>query len=639
MPDFGFDDWIDAQLRNVPVPPELLANLSKIGSASPKSATFERNSPERDGLEQNSLEGYGAEQDIRDARVNAILRDVPVPRNLESQLLRIAHFRRPAPPKWQIGLAASVVIAVGVAVFGYVALPDRMPSSGEIAQQVVGVAPEREVAQNLPATPPAESIVSRSSPPDPQDVVDDRAVEAAPAEKTSSQLVGSRQSRPAEPISLPAKESLARVATSVRQAVEAKLRVQAALGAGGHLDRLPDLDVLEVPEFRGIIPPRVRGYDLLFQLKHGEHPFVAPAAHAELATSRVPLTFRTASYDLALRKVREGHLPAADEIRVEDFLAAVDYALPPAPAGGLALQVAGSPSPLKDGGLHLLQFTVQAAVPKPVPHSSKRLILVVDQSISMRKAARWEAIQHALAKIAQQLNEADRVTLIAFAERPTVLATNASREQFQALLSSAALGSPSGLANFSLAIESAREAAGIVKNSKPATVVFLTAGRKDFDEPARAHATQALRALTDAKVAWEIIRVAPGGQDPALAELAEAARGKISDAMSGAEIYDAMSEKLTGRPSLVALAASLKITFDPQIVTGYRLIGHEAVTLTGGSPAPLEVDFHAGQTATGLYELWIKPTGRDVVATAELTWHDPKNNQLRRVARTSDADR
>ena len=614
MPDFGFDDWIDAQLRNVPLPADLLSKLSKVGPGSSEA-------PIRDGTAR--------EQKVRDGRIDAILRHVPVPRSLEPGLLRIARFRRSPPLTWQIGLAASLMIAVGVAILGYFGLPSRGPSPRSVVHRSSRVAPERSAAMSAST---AASVIVPTSPSPGTDVAQDGVVQDDIVQRVQQRHETS-MSPTIDPIPLPKWEDLARVTSSVRQAVEDRMRVQAALGAGGHLDRLPDLDVLEIPENRGITPPRVRGYDLLFQLKHSEHPFASPAAHPDLAASRVPLTFRTAGFDLALRNVHEGRLSTADEIRIEDFLAAVDFVLPPPPAGGLALHVAGSPSPLKSGGLHLLQFTVQAAVPKTTPHPSKRLICVVDQSISMRKAARWEAVRNALAKIVQQMSESDRVTLIGFAERPTVLASNATRGHLQALVTSDVLGSPSGLANFSLAIESAREAAGVAKSSMPTTVMFLTAGRKHLDEAALAHATLALGELADANVAWEIFRIAPGGKDPTLAELAEVARGKVSDVTSGAEIYDAMLENLTGRPSTVAVGASLKITFDRQIVTGYRLLGHESATLTGGSPAPLEVDFHCGQTATGLYELWIKPTGHDVVATAELTWHDPMNGQLRRVAR------
>ncbi len=618
MPDFGFDDWIDAQLRNVPVPADLLSKLSKVGPGSP---------------EEPNRETTPRDQKIRDGRLDAILRHVPVPRSLEPRLLRIAFHRRSPPLPWQIGLAAGLMIAVGVAVTGYFGLPSRGPSPRSVAQQPGRAAQERSAKHNAPPVSSTAPIVVPTSPSSAIEVAQDGVIHDGSAGSSPPQRE-SPQSRVAVPTPLPKWEDLARFTKSVQLAVEDKMRVQDALGAGGHLDRLPDLEVLEVPENRGITPPRVRGYDLLFQLKHGEHPFASPAAHPDLTTSRVPLTFRTASYDLALRNIQDGHLPAADEVRVEDFLAAFDYALPPAPTSGLALHVAGSPSPLKDGGLHLLQFTVQGAVPKTAPHSSKRLICVMDQSISMRKAARWEAVRHALAKIGQQMSETDRVTLIGFAEQPTVLANNATRGQFQALVTSDDLGSPSGLANFSLAIESAHEAAQVAKSSMPTTVLFLTAGRKHLDEAAMTHATQALGELADAGVAWEILRIAQGGTDPTLVELAEAAHGKVSDATSGAEIYDALLEKLTGRSSTVAVGASLKVSFDRQIVTGYRLLGHESATLTGGSTDPLEVDFHCGQTATGLYELWIKPTGHDVVATAELTWHDPKSGQLRRVAQT-----
>src|SRR5690606_1139174 len=100
---------------------------------------------------------------------------------------------------------------------------------------------------------------------------------------------------------------------------------QYALGSSGQIERLPDLEVLEPPVARGISAPRVRGYDLLFQLRQGEHPFVLPAANKALEVSQAPFTFRTASYDRAAASIAAGRLPAKDEVRVEDFLAAQQY--------------------------------------------------------------------------------------------------------------------------------------------------------------------------------------------------------------------------------------------------------------------------------------------------------------------------
>ncbi|MFM8890378.1 MAG: hypothetical protein ACKOTB_01935 [Planctomycetia bacterium] len=76
--------------------------------------------------------------------------------------------------------------------------------------------------------------------------------------------------------------------------------------------------------------PRVRGYDILFELAHGEQPFVDPAADPALAQDQPPIGMRTDSFDrLSERLAWEGR-PAARgprrtsaTLRVEDVLAAL----------------------------------------------------------------------------------------------------------------------------------------------------------------------------------------------------------------------------------------------------------------------------------------------------------------------------
>ena len=107
MPNFVPDDWIDAQLRDVVVPEELLARLA----GTPGEAT---------ASDHLAMLASGATSG--DPRLDVLLRDVPVPARLEGRLLRIARHGRPAPIWLRFGLAASVFIALGLGAAGYVGL-------------------------------------------------------------------------------------------------------------------------------------------------------------------------------------------------------------------------------------------------------------------------------------------------------------------------------------------------------------------------------------------------------------------------------------------------------------------------------------------------------------------------------------
>ncbi|HEX5446829.1 MAG TPA: hypothetical protein VFW87_23630, partial [Pirellulales bacterium] len=111
MPDFGFDDWMDAQLRHVPVPRDLHARLSA-------------NRPE---------------PHPSDDQIDAALRNVPLPPHLARHLRRIP-WQHPLASPWRIGaLAASVLVVIGAV--SYFTLGDHG-----------GGAPQAVVAAQSPAT-------------------------------------------------------------------------------------------------------------------------------------------------------------------------------------------------------------------------------------------------------------------------------------------------------------------------------------------------------------------------------------------------------------------------------------------------------------------------------------------------------
>ena len=87
----------------------------------------------------------------------------------------------------------------------------------------------------------------------------------------------------------------------------------------------------------------------------------------------------------------------------------------------------------------------------------------------------------------------------------------------------------------------------------------------------------------------------------------------------------------TGAPRVVARGATLTVTFNPQVVQAYRLVGHATTTLTGPVAAVTKVDLTAGAELAGLFELWLKPAGGDDVATVDLVWHDPAGGARRHM--------
>ncbi len=139
MPDSRFDDWIDQQLRNVPLPPNLLERLSQAG-------------PNRDAA---------------DAHVDAALCDVAVPDDLQDRLRSIARpgiahprtvIMRRRRPAWQrYATAASLFLAIGLGAAGIFGLVTGafVPGEPQLAKTTPQVSPSPASLAEPGNSPPA----------------------------------------------------------------------------------------------------------------------------------------------------------------------------------------------------------------------------------------------------------------------------------------------------------------------------------------------------------------------------------------------------------------------------------------------------------------------------------------------------
>lgn len=619
MPDFGFDDWMDAQLRGVPVPRDLHARLREVRPSADDPAA--------------PLDDAGAGQArSSDSRMDALLRNVEIPEGLHRRLRRIPR-RNLIPLSWRDvsrgtwAAAASLLIVTGAGAYLVVGRGDTSPGT-EVAAKVLSSSATLPTAKatsepSKAATGPQKSLARASR------VKDEKSSPTVSRRQKPITVALGAEREVAAGQSQAMLQNVAGVGNSIRKAFEARQRAQSALGSSGQIERLPDLEVLEPPIARGVAAPRVRGYDLLFQLRNNEHPFVLTAADKSLEVSQVPLTFRTASYDRAVARVAAGRLPTSDEVRVEDFLAAQQYALPTAPQSGLAVHTAACPAPQSEPGRFLLQLTVQSGRPPIVKRPPTRLIAVIDTSSAMQAGSRDKLVVRALAKLSKQMLPSDRLTLVGYSDAPRVLFEDATPDNLAALIASSGLEQTSGSPDLLAAVQAAAAAAAAVPNSDRRRVVLVTSGGT-LEGNRRDSAQEALAKLAASGTPWSVVELTSGSADAAWDELAQTARGTTSTAHAADDLFAACLAALNGQATQVAHGVSMRITFNPKTVTSYRMLGHEAATLTGDAGDPLVADLHADQTATCMYEVWLKPTTEGDLASVEVNWHHPTNGQPQR---------
>ncbi len=413
-------------------------------------------------------------------------------------------------------------------------------------------------------------------------------------------------------------------------------------------DELPELDVPPPDPRAGIEPPLLPQYNRQFLVVEGVHPVVFPAAHEQLRTSSVPLSASTASYDLTAQKVATHRLPASADVRVEDFLAAMDYQFTLPKPGQLGLRVSAGPSEFgrtmpaqlarELGSLDLqqpaglLQVGVQAGrVAKreqPVTH----LTIALDISNSMRWGGRLEMVQRALRHVIDQLEPRDRLSLLAFNEEVRLRIDSASAQHKQALLEDIDRLTADGGTNVAGGLQQAISLAmnGSLDKGTTRRLVLITDGRTSLDSDARTKLAELLSWASDEGLQFDVFEINEDSRaDPILAELAAAA-GRGTRKVPDADLLRSnLLEALTGGSTLVAGDVQLSVTFNADAVFAYRLLGHEASGGGGLLVRAVESELESGEAATALYEVWLRPGTEETVGWANLKWTHAATGQSR----------
>jgi hypothetical protein len=382
--------------------------------------------------------------------------------------------------------------------------------------------------------------------------------------------------------------------------------------------------------------PRVRGYDLPFEMTTGEQPFVDPGANTVLAVDRPPLSLSVDGFEALTAAERGPHT----RIRSEDVLAAI----PPVPGLPVPGAVAGNASPrltihevrslrtVAGMATVLVEVTASAGSLRHAGNADRaveplNVTLVLDQSAA-GNAAVWRRVCRAVGDLAAQLGPADRVSVVLAGPRPRVAVQAADRDRLAALASDLEWQGASGVSDLDAGLLLARPADRVVV---VAHAVSLQAGGPT---------------VRDALSAWHIALASVGGDslaceptggtrfivlDPATPSASESAWqeptfGRTSpDAIS---IRRALIRQVTRHDTLVASQCELEVRFDPRRVARYRLVGHRqsAVESLADGP-PRGTDLHAGETVRVVYEVIPRSAERlGGLVSAVLSWRTAKGD-------------
>lgn len=513
---------------------------------------------------------------------------------------RMPAVSRPTAPPWWRGIVRDA-IAVGLSLGLITAL---FLAGVRLAEPTRTALPRRHTPQARASARDAGPSVAET----PRGRVPDSALGHAEAGRPSVE-------RPAAPGTDAAPVPTPRRPRSVRAA---PLPAVGAMqrGSGGNRHGLLT-GVQVIPEGNGSdgstrrLVPAERGFDLAFEMAHGEQPFIDPSVVPTLAVDRPPLVVATESFDRVwpLPQGRE-RLAGLESLRTEHLLAALSSAPDDGRLDvGPRLELRAVKSLRPGRATYLVELTVSAPPPARGPGPQPADVAVVlDHSTGPDALPLWIAACRGLAAAAAAMGPADRLTVIVAEPRPRVVAIRAATAEIAVLAAELEAEPPFGTADLDAAVGLA-EGTAAREGMSPRLVVV-------------AQADQAERCLGR-------------GRAMLLAWRATAARGESAEGaptfvlVSGVAEGDSAAEGVTpgwtlSDPVVVRrrVAASLhggwpvavrdawlEVRFDPREVAAFRLVGHrqtvpESLAASGAAGAAgLPIDLYPGETARVVYEV------------------------------------
>ncbi len=619
MAEKNADKNLDWRLIDVQLPDHLLARLRDIAALSDEELDFRLcDVPVPRGLVD------GIRRGILDEQLDEQIRSVSISHRVIPRARTIPNRRRRSPVL-ELVVAASLMMALNIGALAALSgmLSMLRPLSAEpVALVVVDQGPLTLVSPTESAIeiPPMANLDGPSSP-------------------------GRREMDPIETMPVlaiadgvtpgPAGQLAAEIPT-VWDPWDNWLLTRWGVTGFARTERVLDSDLISMapPTSAGLAASLSRSVDREFLFRDGSHPPVLTSVDASAAAISPPLTTDTSSFELACRLVSEGRVPAPEQIRAEDFLAAIDYQFAPANRGTVAIRTAAGPSVFNPASAGLLQVGVRAGPHRDRLPGGTHLTVALEASVFMARGGRFERARQGLLRLLSSLGADDRLSLVVFSDEAVVSVEEAGpedRSQVSRFLEQLSCSGGANLgAGLQLAISSAIETEAA--NCPRRRLALITSSQPLLDSGTAAGISRMFDEAARNDFEFDVFELEPDSESTAdWVRLASRAPCTVHAAVSSDQLRWGLVQSVTGLPSLVATEVDLRIQFNPQAVAAYRLIGHEATAVGGLLPGAVVSDLHVEQEAAVLLEVWLYPNDEDDVATVHLSWTDPATGRVQKA--------
>ncbi|GGR76953.1 hypothetical protein GCM10010252_14450 [Streptomyces aureoverticillatus] len=370
---------------------------------------------------------------------------------------------------------------------------------------------------------------------------------------------------------------------------------------------------------------------------------VAPEPGPADLRSTFALDVDTASYGFARRTLDQGRLPDPSTVRPEEFVNSFRQDYPKPDGDGFSVTVDGARTGAD--GWSLMRVGLAT---RPDDERGERppaaLTFVIDVSGSMAEPGRLDLVRKSLGVMTDQLRDDDSVALVTFSDRAeTVLPMTRlgdSRDRVHAAVDRLR---PTSSTNVEAGITTGYDtAARGLREGATNRVVLLSDALANTGDTS---ADGILRRVGEARRTHGItlfgVGVGSDYGDAFMERLADRGDGHTTYVADEEDAREVFCERLPAHIDLRARDAKAQVSFDPDTVERFRLIGYDNRRVADDDFRDDRVDggeVGPGHTVTALYAVRIRPGASGPVATAHVRWLDPASRAPREEAADVDVD-
>jgi Ca-activated chloride channel family protein len=332
------------------------------------------------------------------------------------------------------------------------------------------------------------------------------------------------------------------------------------------------------------------------------------------ALSTFSVDVDTASYSNVRRFLREGRLPPADAVRIEELVNYFDYDYPQ-PAVDQPFGVYAEVSDCPWNAEHrLVHIGIQARRMDDQKVPPRNIVFLIDVSGSMESPDKLPLLKSGLAMLARNLRKEDRISMVVYAGASGLVLPSTSGAQqgrvLEALSQLSAGGSTNGAAGIELAYAEAQKnfiQGGVNR------VILATDGDFNVGPSSEGELVRIIEEKRKSGVFLTVLGFGTGNlQDSRMEQLADKGNGNYAYIDTMDEANKVLVRESGATLVTVAKDVKLQVEFNPAHVASYRLVGYENRTLAARDFNDDKKDageIGAGHTVTALYE--VVPVGAE----------------------------